>query len=81
MANSFESLKYVVTMETASSDEEAIAAFASWLDADAFLDRKVEEEKQFNDCFSVTVAESLRDCYLDPAQPDQRNTYSIRKPL
>lgn len=69
MANSFESLKYVVTMETASSDEEAIAAFASWLDADAFLDHKVEEEKQFNDC------------YLDPAEPDQRNTYRIRKPL
>ena len=81
MTNSYKDLKYVVTLETSSSDEEAIAAFASWLDADAFLDRKVEEEKQFNDCFSVTVAEGFRDCYLDPAQPDQRNTYRIRKPL
>lgn len=56
MANSYKGLKYVVT-------------FASWADAEAFIDRKVEEEKQCNNC------------YLDPAQPDQRDTYRIRKPL
>lgn len=81
MANSFEHLKYVVTLETANQDEEAIAAFASWLDADDFLDRKVEEEKKFNGCVAVTRDEGFRDCFLDPANPDQRDTYRIRKPL
>ncbi len=81
MANSYTDLKYIVTFEDVNQDEEAIAAFASWLDADAFLDRKVEEEKQFNGCFSVTREEGFADCYLDPANPDQRDTYRIRKPL
>lgn len=74
-------LKYVVTLQSNNQDEEAIAAFASWLDADAFLDLRVEEEKKLNGCFQVTREEGFRDCYLDPAQPDQRDTYRIRKPL
>lgn len=81
MANSYKGLKYVVTLETSSSDEEAIAAFASWLDAEDFLDRKVQEDKQCNGCFAVTREEGFADCYLDPAQPDNRNTYRIRKPF
>ena len=67
MANSYKDLKYVVTFETNNQDE--------------FLDRKVEEEKQCNNCFQVTREEGFADCYLDPAQPDQRDTYRIRKPL
>lgn len=60
MANSYESLKYIVTMETASSDEE---------------------ERQLNGCFRVDYAEAVVTCWLDPAQPEDRDTYRIRKPL
>ena len=81
MANSYKGLKYVVTFESSNDEEAAIAAFASWLDADEFLDRKVEEEKLYNNCFSVTREEGFADCFLDPANPDQRDTYRIRKPL
>lgn len=81
MANSYKDLIYVVTFESNNDEETAIAAFASWLDADAFLDRKVQEEKQCNDCFHAVREEGFADCYLDPANPDQRDTYRIRKPL
>ena len=81
MANSYSALNYVVTKETASSDEEAIAAFASWSDATEFLNHKAVEEKQLNGCFRVDYEEGLVTCWLDPTQPDDRDTYRIRKPL
>ena len=81
MTNSYKGLKYVVTFESSNDEEAAIAAFASWADAEAFIDRKVEEETQCNNCFEVTREEGFADCYLDPAVPDQRDTYRIRKPL
>lgn len=81
MANSYTNLKYIVTFESLDQDEEAIAAFASWLDADDFLSRKAEEEKQLLHCFRVDVEEGSRCCWLDPAQPDNRDVYRIRKPL
>lgn len=74
-------LQYVIIRsETRSEVSELIAAFASWLDADAFLDLRVEEERKCGDCCEVTRSEGLRDCF-DPANPDQRVTYSIRKLL
>lgn len=81
MANSYTNLKYVVTFESLSDGETAIAAFASWADATDFLNRKAEEERQLNSCFLVDYDEGLITCWLDPDHPDDRDVYRIRKPL
>lgn len=76
-SKSYENLIYIVTFESSNEDETAIAAFASWMDAENFIDRKVSEEK----CFECTRSEGFADCYLRPDCLDDRNTYRIRKPL
>ena len=81
MANSYKDLVYVVTFQSNNQDETPIAAFASWLDAYAFLDLRVEEERKLNGCFEVTRSEGFRDCYINPDNFDDRDTYRIRKPL
>ena len=81
MANSYKDLKYIVTFESLSNDEAAIAAFASWADAVDFLNHKAVEEKQLNGCFRVDYDEGIVTCWLDPSQPDDRDVYRIRKPL
>lgn len=79
--NSYTNLVYIVTLEELADDESAIAAFASWADAEEFIRRKADEERQLNGCFRVDYEEGSVTCWLDPTQPDDRDVYRIRKPL
>ena len=80
-SKSYENLVYIVTVESFNEDETAVAAFASWMDAETFIDLKVNEEKELNGCFECTRSSGFADCYLREDNLDDRITYRVRKPL
>lgn len=79
--NSYTNLVYIVTLETLGHAESALAAFLTSADAEEYISRRVDEEVQLSGCFRVDYAEGAVTCWLDQFQPDDRNTYRIRKTL